>query len=172
MDTNKEKFVSLWNNFVSLTKGKLIQAAKGQDLTQPLANLILSETSHTWMSEHELNGKWLCKYTEENEKKASLIKEILLSDMRFDEIKQKSIMPGYYTYLIPAIGAVAGYAIGDYFKFNDVWHIISTAVPAALLVPTVKAYRNEQLAKDKENIINLYIEQLTKYKNSIISILS
>lgn len=172
MDTNKEKFVSLWNNFVSHVKGRLMQAAEGQDLTQPLANLILSEISHTWMSEHELNGKWLYKYTEENEKKAALIKEILLNDMRFDEIKQKSIMPGYYTYLIPAIGAVTGYAIGDYFKFNDVWHIISTAAPAALLVPTIKAYRNEQQTKNKGNIVNLYIEQLTKYKNSIITVLS
>lgn len=172
MDASKEKFESLWNNFVSLVKSKLMQASRGRSLTQPLANLILSEAAHTWVSEYDLNGKWLYKYAEENEKKAALIKEILLTDMQFSEIKQKGTLPDYCNYIIPAIGAAAGYAIGEYFKFNNIWHIVSTVAPAVLLVPAVKTYRNNQQSANKANSINLYIEQLTKYRDSIISILS
>ena len=39
--TEKEKFESLWADFIALVKGKLISTAAKQNLSTPLANLIL-----------------------------------------------------------------------------------------------------------------------------------
>lgn len=58
-NTNKDKFESLWIDFVTLVKGKLITTAKKQTLSTALANLILSEAAAAWSSDYEINGRWI-----------------------------------------------------------------------------------------------------------------
>ena len=41
--TEKDRFESLWGDFIALVKGKLISTAVKQKLSAPLANLILSD---------------------------------------------------------------------------------------------------------------------------------
>lgn len=171
MYTNKEKFESLWNSFVTLVRGKLLMTARKQNLTLPLANLILSEASTSWMSEYDMNGKWLCNYFKENEEKASLIKEILLQEMKFTAISPKKDLPTSYNYIIPALGAGVGFAVSSLCGLGRIATVLSVLAPAVLLYPAVKTYRSGKALRNVDVNVDLYMEQLEKYKHSIVSIL-
>lgn len=170
--TEKEKFESLWSDFIALVKGKLITTSSNQKLTTPLANLILADAAASWGSEYEINGKWLSKLKETEPEKAELVREILLNDIKFNEIDTKSELPEYYNYVIPAVGACAGLAISMYLGWSKIIQAVSTVLPAVLLYPAVNTYRSRIGAANAENYIENYIQQLDKYKNSVISILS
>ena len=170
--TEKEKFESLWNDFIALVKGKLISTAAKQKLSTPLANLILSDAASSWNSEYEINGKWLSNLKGVDSKKAEMVGEILLNDMRFTEIDIKGELPTYYNYVVPAVGACTGYAISMLLGSGKLVQAASTIIPALLLYPAVKTFRNKKEEANKDSIIESYIKQLEKYKNSVASILS
>lgn len=170
--TEKEKFESLWNDFLTLTKGKLMRTINKHSLSTPLANLILSETAGVWGVEYEVYGRWLKNLRENNSSKAKLISNILFNDMRFTEVKPRKEIPSYCKFIIPVIGAFAGYAITHHFEYSKLTQTISFITPAVLLYPIVQNFRKNQIEKNKEKLISQYLEQLEKFKNSILSILS
>ncbi len=172
MNTEKEKFEPLWDDFITLVKGKLITSAKKQTLSTSLANLILTDAASSWGSDYEINGRWMKKFIDESPSKANLVKEILLQDMKFTNITMMRVLPDYCNYLIPTIGAFVGYATGSCFSVGKIIQVVSTVAPAILLFPVVKMYRENQYNANAENAVTQYISQLTKYKDSIISILS
>lgn len=170
--TEKEKFESLWINFIALVKGKLISTIAKQRLSTPLANLVLSDAALSWNSEYEINGKWLSNLKEVAPKKAELVREILLNDMRFIEIDTKGELPTYYNYVIPAMGACAGCAISMYLGHGKLVQAASTVIPAVLLYPAVTMFRNRMNEINMDKCVEDYIAQLEKYKISVISVLS
>lgn len=169
--TEKEKFESLWTDFIARVRGKLISTAAKQKLSTPLANLILSYAATSWNSDYEINGKWLSNLKEADPKKAELVNEVLLSDMHFDEMDTKGELPTYYNYVIPAVGACAGCAISMYLDYGKIVQAASTIIPAVLLYPAVNTFRNRMYEANKDKCIEDYIAQLEKYRNSVISIL-
>lgn len=170
--TEKEKFESLWTDFIILVKGKLINTVAKQKLSTPLANLILSDAVSSWNSEYEINGKWLSNLKGIDSYKAELVGEILLKDMRFTEIDKKKELPTYYNYVIPAVGACVGCVISMYLGYGKLGQAASTIIPAVLLYPAVTTFRNRMNETNKDKCIEDYIEQLEKYKNGVISVLS
>ena len=170
--TEKEKFESLRANFIALVKGKLINTVAKQKLSTPLANLILSDAASSWNSEYEINGKWLSNLKGVDAKKAELVGEILLNDMRFTEMDMKEELPTYYNYVIPTVGAFAGCAISMYLDCSKLVQAASTIIPAALLYPAVTTFRKRMNETNKDKCIEGFIAQLDKYKNSVISVLS
>ncbi len=170
--TEKEKFESLWTDFIALVKGKLISTAAKQKLSTPLANLILSDAVSSWNSEYEINGKWLSNLKGVDPKKAELVGEILLNDIHFDEIATKKELSTYYNYAIPAVGACAGCAISIYLGYGKLVQAASTIIPAVLLYPAVNTFRNRMNETNKDKCIEGYIAQLEKYKSSVVSVLS
>lgn len=171
-NTEREKFESLWTDFIALVKGKLISTAAKQTLTTPLANLILSDAASSWSSEYEINGKWLCNLKEVDPYKAKLVEDILLNDIHFDETDTKGEVPSYYDYVIPAVGACAGCAISMYLDYGKLVQAASTVIPAVLLYPATKIFRNRMNETNKAKCIEGYIAQLEKYRNSVVSVLS
>lgn len=172
MNKQQEKFESLWSEFIALVKGKLLMTANKQTLSTSLANLILTDAASSWGSDYEINGRWVKELKMQDSQKAELILDVLLNDLKFSDVRIKDVLPDYCNYLIPTIGAFVGYAAGGYLDFSKLLQIVSTIAPAVLLYPAVKSYRNNQQLSNNESLVNQYIEQLTKYKNSIISILS
>lgn len=170
--TEKEKFESLWADFIALVKGKLINTIAKQKLSTSLANLILSDAASSWNSEYEINGKWLSNLKEVDSKKAELVSEILLNDMRFTEVNKQGELPTYYNYVIPAVGACAGCAISMCLGYGKLVQVASTIIPSVLLYPAVTTFRNRINKSNKGKCIEEYIAQLEKYKNSVISVLS
>lgn len=171
-NTEREKFESLWEDFLTLVKGKLISTAQKQTLSTPLANLILTDAAGSWSDNYSVYGRWLQQLSADAPEKSSLIKEILVSDMKFSEIEKKNSLPSYCDYLIPGAGAVAGYVVSHCLSFGKIAQAATILVPAILLYPAVKMFRNnqEEIYKDKD--INSYISQLEKFKNSVLSVLS
>lgn len=169
--TEKEKFESLWSDFIALVKGKLINTIAKQKLSTTLANLILSDAASSWNSEYEINGKWLINLKEVDVKKAELVRNILLNDMHFTEIDKQRELPSYYNYVIPAAGACLGCAISMYLDYSKLVQAASTIIPAVLLYPAVIMFRNRMNETNKDKCIEEYIAQLEKYKNSVISVL-
>ena len=98
--TDKDRFESLWGDFIALVKGKLISTAAKQKLSTPLANLILSDAASSWNSEYDINGKWLSDLKKTNPKEAEMVREILLDDIHFEEMDVKGELPLYYNYVI------------------------------------------------------------------------
>lgn len=170
--TEKEKFESLWTDFIALVKGKLISIVAKQKLSTPLANLILSDAASSWNSDYEISGKWLSSLKGIAPQKAELVGEVLLKDMHFEEMDIKGELPTYYNYVIPAVGACAGYAISMYLDYGKLVQAASTIIPAVLLYPAVTTFRNRMNESNIDKCIEGYIAQLEKYKNSVISVLS
>ena len=171
-NTNKDKFESLWIDFVTLVKGKLITTAKKQTLSTALANLILSEAAAAWSSDYEINGRWIMELEKEDMSKCELIKEVLTKDMKFSEIIMKKELPDYYNYLVPTIGAGVGYASSYLLDFGKIAQIVSIIAPAIMLYPAVKMFRQNQIENNIAQNVNSYLEQLAKYRDSVLAILS
>lgn len=168
----KEKFQSLWADFIALLKGKLIGASNKQTLSVNLARLILTDAASSWFSEYEINGKWLQGYTQKEPQKAELIRQILEEDMTFQENEGKKELPMYCDFLIPLATAGIGFAVSYYLGYGRLIQACSTLIPGVLTYPAVKRVRNSQIESNKQVAIDLYVAQLDKYYNSIISILS
>jgi len=171
-NTDKEKFESLWNDFIILVKGKLITTSNTQRLSTPLANLILSDAASAWGSEYELSGKWLSQFAEKDPQKAELIRDIVMNDMKFSDISEKKEISNQYNIIIPAIGAIAGLGISFFAGATKLVQAISTIAPAVLLYPAVKSFGKQQNEINKKNTIDELMVQLDKYNNSILSVLS
>lgn len=171
-NTEKEKFEILWDDFTTLVKGKLITTATKQTLSAPLAKLILSDAAGSWGDEYSTYGRWLQLFSQKESSKAELIREVLLKDLRFTEISSPNILPDYCNYLIPGLGALAGYTTSVYFDMGRISQVATVLLPAVLLYPAVKKFRTNQSKMAIDKTIDAYMEQLEKYKNSVLSILS
>lgn len=171
-NTDKERFESLWEDFLTLVKGKLISTSNNQSLSTPLANLILKEAVSSWNSDYEINGKWMSDFKSREPQKADLVCDILLNDMKFGEIEVTKELPHYYNYLVPTVGAIAGLGISYFSGASKIIQAVSTIVPAVLLYPAVKMYGKRKNETNKKTNIDAFMQQLEKYKNSILPILS
>lgn len=170
--TPKDKFESLWADFMALFKGKLIKAAEKQALSMPLARLILTDAAASWFSAYEINGRWLSSYSKEQPEKAAMIKGILQNDLSLQDMPKGGELPAYTNYALPLLGAGAGLAISYCLGAGRLVQAVSTIGPALLLYPAVKYFRKFQTDRNLQNAIDGYVAQLDKYYNSIVSILS
>ena len=172
-NTGIEKFETLWTNFETRVKGKLMTIQKNQTISTSLANLILTDLALSWASDIEINGRWLNSLTEENPTKAAMIKSILMKDMHFDPIEKPSSYEStnILQYIIPCAGAGVGYIASRFFEVNSLGQAAFILIPALASYPVAKniVTNKKQLVAQQE--IDLYIEQLAKYKSSVISIL-
>ena len=171
-NTEKEKFETLWSDFSTLVKGKLLTTAQKQTLSTPLAKLILSDATGSWDDEYTMYGRWLHQLSQTDAAKAELVKDVLLKDMNFSEVEQTSILPDYYNYLVPSISACAGYAVSRFLELGLIGDTALAILPAVMSYPAVKQYRKNQANVAVGKTIASYMEQLEKYKNSVLSILS
>lgn len=168
--TQTENFERLWENFISKIKGKLINASMQKKLTFSYVKLILDNEIYAWDSDYDEEGRWLRQYTDENPRCGQLIKEILFNDMSFTEIEPPKKADGL-KYAVPIVGAAAGLGIASIFNANLIVKAISTVAPAAILFPTTKTVLSYFSDSNSQAMIDSYISQLDKYKNSIISII-
>ncbi len=93
---------------------------------------------HHGIQTMKLMGRWLSGLKGVDSKKAELVGEILLNDMRFHPgMNTKRESPNYYNYIIPTVGAWTGCAISMYLDYGKLVQAGSTIIPAVLLNPAV-----------------------------------
>lgn len=171
MDTLTQKFEELWQDFISSFKGNLITESRKQSLSFPIAKLALSEAVSTWTSEYTVNGRWLYKLIQDNPAKGNLVKEILTKDIALTEAKPKSAKSDSLKY-IAAVGAGAvGYGISRALELETVGTACATLIPMAVAYPAAASYLTNQKEKAEKNLIESYVDQLGKFKESILSTL-
>lgn len=170
-NTNQTEFEALWKKFVIRLKGKILRRWEKRSLSASELKLLLVEAALGWDSGEDEGGRWLRGYTKEHPAEGELIRTILVEDMRFTEIPPQKELPESMTYILPAAGAVVGLSVATYFRANWAVKAASAIAPGMLIYPAAKAVQGSSQAKNRQNVIDGYIAQLDKYKQSVLSVL-
>lgn len=171
MDTLTTKFQELWQDFISSFKGKLITESHKYTIRFPMVKMALSEAVSTWTSEYTINGRWLYKLIQEYPEKGCLVKEIITKDIVLEEIKSKGTNSDSLKYIVPLGAGAVGYGIAHWAELATIGTACATLAPMAIAYPIVKIFISNQNEKAQDNLINGYVNQLNKYKESILSTL-
>lgn len=171
MEVLTVKFQELWNDFISSFKGSLITEANKQELSLGLVKIILSDAVSTWSSEYTINGRWLYKLMQDEPEKGKLVKEIITKDISLSEVKPESTNPENLKYIIPIGAGAIGYGAAYMAGLATVGTACSTLIPMAVAYPLAKTHISNKKSKEKERMINSYVDQLNKYKEAVISAL-
>lgn len=169
---NIELFEKHWKDFYKKLEYRIIkETEKSNTISCSLLNLILKDAAISWESDFDLNGKWLNEYLSYNPEKGKLIKSII-SDMRFSELTVKKDYIQPLNFLIPVASAFAGYLIARECGANQVVQTVSAIAPA--IVGTLPMRQIEKGIEKNNSLKSAkqYMQQLDKYKTSILSVLS
>lgn len=168
---NINSFENVWNSFIVKFKGKLLSQSNNGNLNYSEVNLVFKDMVLSWSIKTDMEGKWLADYAFSNPEKGELIKKILAEDMTIKKI-DKPKTPEFLKYIVPFVGAAAGLCISSVCDAGIAVKAISTIAPAVVLYPSANTVLNTLKIRNNENLIEEYISQLDKYKQSIISIIS
>lgn len=171
MDIQTTKFQELWKDFIDSFKGNLITESRNQEITFAIAKMALREAVSTWTSEYTINGRWLYKLLKSEPAKGELVKEILTKDIRLSEVGGAGSKSDSMKYFIPLAAGAIGYGIAHLAKFATVGTACATLVPMAVAYPVTVKYLSDRKDKYTESMINAYVGQLNKYRESIMSAL-
>ena len=167
-----QRFEQLWEQFIATFKGSLITEARKQHVNLTLAKILLKDAAESWTADYGVNGVWLKHLKQDEPKKGELVEEILTHDLTLQDVKIAPPKPNNALKVAAPIGAgVAGLAVAKALSLGTVATATAVAVPAALALPIVNARMETAAAKRKQRIIDAYVQQIDKYKESIKSIL-
>lgn len=169
-NTRKEEFETLWKDFLTVMKGRLIKAAASQRLSVSLANLLLGDVLTSWESETDGKGRWLYAMIEADGERGILVRDTL-RDIRFAKVDAGKPFSPALDVIVPLGGAAAGLAVSWMLGCGRWVQAVSAAVPGILLMPAMKTLRKQKLETMRETAIRLYMEQLDKYHDSILPML-
>lgn len=171
MDILTTKFQELWQDFVSSFKGNLLTESRKQKISYAIAKMALSEAVSTWTSEYTINGRWLYKLMQDEPAKGELVKEIFTKDITLTEVKSTESKSDSLKYLVPIGAGAVGYGVAHLAELATIGTACATLAPMAVAYPLTKKYLSNKKEKEEENIISSYVNQLNKYKESILSAL-
>lgn len=161
------QFDKHWNTFATKLHGQIKKRSEKGLPSHSQLNVILKDCALDWTSNETTCGRWLMTLAKESPEKAKLIGQILLEDMQFKEL---SAVPGISPVMktaVPAAGAVAGLVISYFAGAGSAVQIASAVVPAVVLGSVMKSAAKDNAGKG----VQAYLEQLTLYYSSILSIL-
>ena len=161
-----------WSNFLSELRGKLLTTARTQELSLPLANLILSELASYWHSSSDVKGVWFTKYCETHIKEGQIISNILTNDLKFDTKENTTPMSNSTKCLLSIAGAVLGFGLSSFFEVSKTVRAITILLPMLVTFPLLDAYQEKQKISNQKSMIDNYINQLKKFEMSICSIIN
>lgn len=169
--SNITDFEKKWNKFITKLKGSLIELSEQQQISYANTSIIFDEVASCWSLSYDECGRWLADLAKTDARKGELVKTILTKDLKLEEIPTSKPFPLAARIGVPVIGAAVGFGF-SHFLGAPIWgQIVSTAVPAVLLFPVMNVVAGTKERDDQNKQISSYIEQLDKYKKSIISVL-
>ncbi len=171
MDIQTTKFQEYWDDFVLSFQGLLITESKKQELSFSLVKQALSEVIITWCSEYTINGKWLYNLMQDEPEKGKLVKEIITKDITLYEVKNENSYFKTIQYVVPVGSGIIGYSIASSLAASTIATVCATLLPMLVTYPICKGHYIIRQNKQKDIIIEGYIRQLNKYKESIMSVL-
>lgn len=170
--TNREIFLQNWTNFLSELRGKLLTTSKTQELSLPLANLVLSELSGYWFSSYDVKGVWFTEYCNTHINEGQCIMNILTNDLKFVTKEESPVMSNGTKYLLSLVGAALGFGVSSLFGVSRVIKVTATIIPMLAAFPLLNTYQEKQKIVNQKKVIDSYIDQLKKFETSICSIIN
>ena len=170
-NTDKERFEQYWNKFVTRLRGQMLNTMTKQKLTYPMMKLMLADEVEFWDSRQQEGGRWLDQYEAEHPEKGALIRSVLVNDISFKEEDNNASQGDSLKYVLPVGGAVTGFLISHFMGASTVVQAISTVVPAMAAYPVAVSITGSNKADADKRMIQLYMNQLEKYRLSVESIL-
>lgn len=168
---NTAGFEKCWIKFTKQLKGKLINQKEKQNFTYSALKLILADAVTVWESKYDECGRWLIDYTKENPEKGELIKQVLLEDIKFTEIKEKKDSSRGVAIAVSAASAAIGFGISTVLNATNIVTAAATMLPAIAAYPAVTATGSAVKAKKEELNIDAYMNQLEKFRLSIVNVI-
>lgn len=166
-----DNFSSLWDSFITSFKGILLSESKNQTISLEVAQAALNEASSSWFSEYTINGRWLYKLRQDCPARGELIKEIIAKDMVLAPIESNSSPNPGLKYIASIGTGVVGYGISQLAHFSTLGTLCTTLIPMAAAYPITESMLNSKKERASLLLINAYVMQLSKYRESIISAL-
>lgn len=171
MEIATTKFQGLWNDFVSSFKGSLIMESRKQNVNYPLAKMLLNNCLLTWTSEYTVNGRWLYNLMRDEPEKGKLVKDIIKNDITLSPVNLTVSKSDCSRYIIPLGAGALGFGASYFAGLATPYVAGATIIPMAIAYPLTTRYLANKKEKAIDAIINAYVSQLEKYKQSIISAL-
>ena len=166
-----ESFEKCWKQFAIQLQGKMMIEAKKGVVTTASFNLILASIIDFWDSRYCEGGRWLDNYEKKYPKKAELIRSILLEDMKFKEEAKGLSNNDFLKYVVPVGSAAAGFVVSKIIGTSSMVQTVCTIAPAVVAYPVTTNLLDNITSSNKKELIQIYMNQLEKYKLSIESIL-
>lgn len=170
-NTDKERFEQCWNKFITRLRGQMLNTMAKQKLTYPMMKLMLADEVEFWDSRQQEGGRWLDQYEAEYPEKGALIRSILVKDISFKEESGNAPQGDSLKYILPVGGAAAGFLISHFMGANTIVQAVSTVVPAVAAYPIAVSVTGSNKADADKRMLQLYLDQLEKYRLSVESIL-
>ena len=136
--TSREVFEAKWNKFVDTVKGQMIVQSKNKKLTFAIAKLILSDSISFWAAGYEEGGRWLKEFCDSDARRGAVLREILINDIKFSEVKSKGGISPLAAGASALAGGAVGFGISTLCNANVWVKVASTVLPPALVFPSVK----------------------------------
>lgn len=166
----RQDFELVWDKFVVNLKGRMNESLKRDELNLSRANLLLKDSALCWFDQYNVVGKWPVKYSKNYPDKGALILSILQDDMVF-KVEVKDTSPDNMKLILALAGAVAGGVISLLLFPSLIVRIIGIIVPGIVFYLGYDAYQKASRDKICKKIIDGYVEQLSKYKTSIVNVI-
>lgn len=167
-----QAFEERWNRFELRIRMKLSPLFQKEVPTLAVANIALRQASENWLTQYDVDGKWLCDISADSPDKAAIIAEILKKDLRFSEQVENLAFSKIILFGVPILSGVVGLGISSWLQWAALAKAAATLLPAALVYPAVASLTKDSDEKNTADAITKYIRQLDCYKSAIMSALT
>ncbi len=168
---SKESFERCWRKFLNRVKGNLLTQKEKQNFAYPVLKLILAEAVTDWENKYDECGRWLLDYCNANPQKGEIIQQIIFKDMKFVEIPPKKDRSKVVGLTASAAAAAIGFGVSSFCDASTAVTAAATLIPAAATFPAVNVAGGMVKAKNDADTLNEYINQLEKYRLSIVNVI-
>lgn len=170
-ETFPEEFEQNWKDFLTHLKARLEKRCRTGFPNCEQLNLLLQDCVTDWESAETVCGRWLSRYASTDPDGARLIRQILTQDMRFQSVEKKGGIPQSVQIAVPAAGFAAGLLISHLLQASPLVQAASAVVPAAILLPSMRAADDQLREAQRHELIDSCLEQLRVYHERIARIL-
>jgi len=160
-----------WEGFINVVKGNLITIPTSQDISVNMAKLVLNEAALSWLSEYDVKGQWLISIIQSEPAVGERIKDILVNEMEFADVKPSRDKSLLVKASIPAAGAVFGAAVPVALGASLLTGLACALGLSALSYPLASKMADGMEECKKNRIIDVYVGQLEKFRLGIEGII-
>lgn len=165
------EFDSIWERFVSLCRGKIIEKAGQSPLTAAAARAAVAAASSVWADKYDPCGKWLSGLRESDAGKAERFMELVQSIEFVDAPVEKQISD-LLVAGTAAGGAVVGAGVSRLLGAALPVGVASAVVPALVLYPLMKGMQKQKREAAEKRLVEEYVGQLENVRRLAVEVLN